>query len=87
MRTHCQLTQLHLHCLQIHLFLCLVLYGFNLSISNLFALLQIFSLNIMRDYGGNICPCEQERRKQPAHYWPVLTLWQSWPDTVNVSGY
>ena len=23
--------------------------------------------------------------KQPVHYWPVITLWLSWPDTVNVS--
>ena len=40
MRTHCQLTHLHLQCLQIQLLLCLALYGFNPSIYNLFALLQ-----------------------------------------------
>ena len=82
MKTHCQLTHLHLHCLQIQLFLCLALYGFNLLIYNLFALLQIFSLNIMRNAHAN-----KKDPKQPAYYWPVLTLWLSWPYTVNVSCY
>ena len=49
MRTHCQLTHLDLHCLQVQLFLCLALYGFNLSIYNLFALLQIFIVRVMRN--------------------------------------
>ena len=55
---------------------------FNLSIHNLFALLQIFSLNIMRNANAN-----KKDPKQPAYYWPVLTLWLSWPYTVNVSCY
>ena len=50
----------------IQLFLCLVLYGFNLSIYNLFALLQIFSLNIMRNAHAN-----KKGAKRPAHYWPI----------------
>ena len=58
------------------------LYGFNLSIYNLFALLQIFSLNIMRNAHAN-----KKDPKQPAYYWPVLTLWLSWSYTVNGSCY
>ena len=63
-------------------FLCLALYRFNLSIYNLFALLQILSLNIMRNAYAN-----KKEAKQPAYYWPVLSLWLSWPYTVNVSCY
>ena len=55
---------------------------FNLSIYNLFALLQIFSLNIMRNANAN-----KKDPKQPAYYWSVLTLSLSWSYTVNVGCY
>ena len=82
MKTHCQLTHLHLLGLQILLFLCLALYRFNLSIYNLFALLQILSLNILRNTHVN-----KKDAKQLAHYWPVLTLRLSWPYSLNVRCY
>ena len=82
MKTHCQLTHLHSTLFANSAILCLALYGFNLSIYDLFALLQIFSLNIMRNANAN-----KKDPKQPAYYWIVLTLWLSWPYTVNVSCY